>query len=153
MDNLGGASVLGRVLKVDHTRYKRKDDEKEMEQTLENGGKGDVGPDGRGFNGRGESETKSEEDKRPLLKEERELAALIRDHDEDDPMKGYLVQEKKEEVAEALARMEKAAQKPADGKRKHRHHHKHREQQEKASQDEDRRRRHRHERKRSRSSR
>ncbi len=29
VDNLGGATVLGRVLKVDHTRYKHKEDEKE----------------------------------------------------------------------------------------------------------------------------
>ena len=54
-----------------------------------------------------------------MLKEEKELMALMRDHDEDDPMKEFLVQEKKEEVTKALARME--TKKPRD--RKHRHHH------------------------------
>ena len=32
VDNLGGASVMGRVLKVDHTRYERKDGEEEEER-------------------------------------------------------------------------------------------------------------------------
>jgi RNA-binding motif X-linked protein 2 len=118
VDNLGGATIMGRVLKVDHTRYKRKDEEEEMEReramnehTSRNDG--DQG-------GRRSSRDGSPELKRPLLAEERELAALIRDHDEEDPMKEYLVQEKKEEVAKALARLAKK------GSRKNHHHHHHR---------------------------
>ena len=125
VDNLGGVALMGRVLKVDHTRYKRKDEEEELEReramneyAASRGKNGDQ--DERGSNSR----EGSEEAKRPLLPEERELAALIRDHDEDDPMKQYLVKEKKEEVANALARLAKKERKSADRKKHHhRHHH------------------------------
>ncbi|KAL8920406.1 MAG: hypothetical protein Q9208_006287 [Pyrenodesmia sp. 3 TL-2023] len=97
VDNLGGATVMGRVLKVDHTRYKRKEDDEED----------DAIPNWRA-NGNAASDTeKKEEESRPMLKEEKELAALLRDQDEDDPMKEYLIQEKKEEVAKALAKLER----------------------------------------------
>jgi RNA-binding motif X-linked protein 2 len=117
VDNLGGAVIQGefegkkfsRTLKVDHTRYKRKDDENEEGQFLD-GEKDD-------------SESEEEEKQRPMLREERELAKLIEEHDEDDPMKAFLVQEKREEVALALAMV-------GDGKsgksRRHRHHHRQR---------------------------
>lgn len=114
VDNLGGASVMGRVLKVDHTRYKRKDGEEEEER--ERGLQG--GPAGQ------ESEEESEQETRPMVKEELELQKLLRDHDDDDPMKDYLVQEKREEVARALAMIKDGGK---EGKRKkeheHRHHH------------------------------
>ncbi|KAL8737761.1 MAG: hypothetical protein Q9181_001372 [Wetmoreana brouardii] len=102
VDNLGGATVRGRVLKVDHTRYKKRDDEEEEDQMQIEGATGDVA-----------SDAEREEERRPLLKEEKELAALLRDHDEDDPMKEYLVQQKKEQVTEALARLEKRNRKDA----------------------------------------
>lgn len=114
VDNLGGASVMGRVLKVDHTRYKRKDGEEEEER--ERGLQG--GPVGK------ESEEESEGERRPMVKEELELQKLLREHDDDDPMKEYLVQEKREQVAQALARLKDGGK---EGKRKkehkHRHHH------------------------------
>ncbi|KAL8642927.1 MAG: hypothetical protein Q9226_008446 [Calogaya cf. arnoldii] len=115
VDNLGGATVMGRILKVDHTKYKMRDDEEEEEVQMQNGG----------AKGAAQSDTDKEEEKRPLLKEEKELAALLRDHDEDDPMKEYLVQEKKEDVARAVAKLKKGDKKDGE-KRKHRHHHKHR---------------------------
>lgn len=114
VDNLGGASVMGRVLKVDHTRYKRKDgeEEEERERGLQ------AGVAGR------ESEGESSEERRPLVKEEQELRVLLRDYDDDDPMKDYLVQEKREEVTKALKRLKDGGM---EGKRKkehkHRHHH------------------------------
>ena len=112
VDNLGGASVMGRVLKVDHTRYKRKDgeEEEERERGLQGGAAGK------------ESEEESEEERRPMIREEVELQKLMRDHDDDDPMKGYLVQEKREEVAQALARLNVGGK---EGKRKREHKHKH----------------------------
>ncbi|KAF6225563.1 hypothetical protein HO133_009563 [Letharia lupina] len=114
VDNLGGASVMGRVLKVDHTRYKRKDGEEEEER--ERGLQG--GPAGQ------ESDEVSEQETRPMIKEELELQKLLRDHDDDDPMKEYLVQEKREEVARAVGRIKDGGK---EGKRKkeheHRHHH------------------------------
>lgn len=120
VDNLGGASVMGRVLKVDHTRYKRKDGEEEEER--ERGLQG--GPAGE------ESEEESEAERRPMVKEEMELQKLIREHDDDDPMKEYLVQEKREEVAQALARLKDGSRngkKQKEHKHKHKHHrHSHR---------------------------
>ena len=112
VDNLGGASIMGRVVKVDHTRYKRKDGEEEADEERERGLRTVVGGE--------ESEEESEKEQRPLLQEEIELQKLMRDHDEADPMKAYLVQEKKEEVAKAMARLGDGKK---SGERKHKHHH------------------------------
>ncbi|KAL8810312.1 MAG: hypothetical protein Q9223_007783 [Gallowayella weberi] len=112
VDNLGGAMVMGRMLKVDHTKYKKRDDEDEEQMPNQASNEKDA------------SDTEKE-DRRPMLREEKELAALLRDQDEDDPMKEYLIQEKKEEVARALAKL-KRGDKKVEEKRKHRHHHKHR---------------------------
>lgn len=116
VDNLGGATVLGRVLKVDHARYKRKDGEEELER-----GQALIQEKAVG----NESESEGNKEQRPLLKEEEELNALIHNHDDDDPMKIYLVQGKKEELAKALAKLKKS-RKPGDRKKKHRHRHHHR---------------------------
>lgn len=148
VDNLGGATILGRTLKVDHTRYKRKDDEEEEARTAAAAGRETKreGIDGK------RARTPESEEERPMLKEEIELAALMRDHDEDDPMKEYLVQEKKEEVAQALAALAKKGRKHD---RKDKSHHKqrsHRSRRHSGSEpDDERRRRHRSQRKRSRS--
>lgn len=111
VDNLGGATVMGRVLKVDHTRYKKKDGEEEMGIDLSMG----MGDDGAEEGG------ETEDARRPMLREELELAKLIEEHDEDDPMKEYLIKEKREEVAKALALVMKGEKK--DRKDGHRHHH------------------------------
>lgn len=105
VDNLGGTTVMGRVLKVDHTRYKRKDEEEETQREQALRGHNDM--KNGDLTAQLASEEESEEQQRPLLREEKELAALIRGHDDDDPMKEYLVQEKKEEVAKALAALSK----------------------------------------------
>ena len=138
---------MGRVLKVDHTRYKRKDGEEEeererMQTTTVGVGAGMDGDEGarEGF-----------EEERPMLKEEVELAKLVREHDEDDPMKEFLVQEKREAVADALAKLKDGKE---GGKRKrkyhkHNHHHRQREERRKSDADEEaRRRRRKHERRR-----
>lgn len=124
VDNLGGATVMGRVLKVDHTRYKRKDDEEEAERELAlSGQKATENGDGDESQA---SEGESEEQRRPLLKEEKQLAALIRDHDKDDPMKEFLVQEKKAEVTKALAALAKKSHHSKSRKHgSHSHHHRH----------------------------
>ena len=119
VDNLGGAVVMGRTLKVDHTRYKKKDDEPDKGIDLEGEAK-QIG-DGKDRRKRKRTSESESEEERPMLKEERELAKLIQEHDEDDPMKAFLVQEKKEEVALALAQLR-------DGKssrKSHQHHHHH----------------------------
>lgn len=149
VDNLGGATVMGRVLKVDHTRYKRKDDEEELERekAFTNQSNGKI----RAEKGSPYSGTESEEKKRPLIKEEKELAALIRDHDEDDPMKDYLIQQKKDEVTKALSSLNKKTRKSSDRKKHHHRHHRSRRYSDISDSEEDRRRRNRAQRHHSRS--
>lgn len=143
VDNLGGATVMGRVLRVDHTRYKRKEEEGEEDNVARIMGTAAGGARGeseetdterrRKSRRRDADESDVEERPRPLLKEEKELAELMRDHDDEDPMKEYLIQEKKEEVARALEAF-KASQKKSSRRRKdsrerphrHRHHHRRR---------------------------
>lgn len=122
VDNLGGAEISGRLVRVDHARYKLRDDEDETEFRV---GWEDIKKRERREKGE-KSESESEEEvvevRRPMIKEERELAKLIAEHDEDDPMKAFLIEEKKKEVDEALRREEKKKER----KHKHRHHRSHR---------------------------
>lgn len=117
VDNLGGATVMGRLLAVDHTRYQKKKDEDEDE--------GYVGQDrpvkaveGAGRKDESVDEVEEEEEARPLLKEEIELAKLMREHDDDDPMKAYMIEQKKEEIEKALKAVTKTKRKD-DGRRRH----------------------------------
>ena len=134
VDNLGGASVLGRVLKVDHARYKKRDDEEEdddnvtwmfgeKEEDKDGGGGG-----GRSRRRRGSEEATEERARRPLLKEEMELAELVHNHDDEDPMKDFLIEEKKEEVTLALERVKREGKRSSSHRssRHHRHHRHHR---------------------------
>ncbi len=119
VDNLGGAVILGKTLSVDHTRYNRKEEEDGVDLLDESGRiKGDD-EDRRKRRRTDESES---EEERPMLKEERELAKLIEEHDEDDPMKTFLVQEKREEVEMALARLKDGKKSEVQSKHRHRHH-------------------------------
>ncbi|KAI9850656.1 MAG: hypothetical protein M1838_005300 [Thelocarpon superellum] len=103
VDNLGGATVMGRTLKVDHTRYKRKDEDElgdnlaGLSQAQDKDDRGQVDVEMN-------DGSASEGGARPLLKEEEELARLIHEHDDDDPMKEYLIKEKQEEVDQAAER-------------------------------------------------
>ncbi|ETS73926.1 hypothetical protein PFICI_13792 [Pestalotiopsis fici W106-1] len=118
VDNLGGAEIAGRLIRVDHARYKSRDDEDDSEFRV---GWEDLKKKERQDHGeKSESESEEEQEvvRRPLIQEEKELAKLIAEHDEDDPMKAFLVEEKKKEVEEALQRAEKK-----ERKHKHRHHH------------------------------
>ncbi|KAK8239681.1 U2 snRNP component IST3 [Phyllosticta capitalensis] len=150
VDNLSGAEVMGRILRVDHTRYKKK----EGKEGEEPAGGMDVSVEAP------QDEDESSEDERPVLPEERELAKLMHDMEDDDPMKGYLVEEKRKEVEEAVARWKRkngagASKKKSrdhDRERRHRHHHRSRREQDAESEsDEDRRRRRRRHRSRTRS--
>ncbi|MCJ1307962.1 hypothetical protein MMC25_001612 [Agyrium rufum] len=134
VDNLGGATVLDRVLKVDHTRYKPKEEEDLGNNTRgieeENASASDSSERkhtrSHRHRHRRRSSDKHAERRQPLLKEEKELEALLRDHDEDDPMKGYLLDEKKEGVARARARAMRVDHDDGDRERAHHHHHRHR---------------------------
>ncbi|MCJ1247557.1 hypothetical protein MMC30_004771 [Trapelia coarctata] len=120
VDNLGGATVLGRVLRVDHARYKPGEGDAGAGEKMDMDG----AKNGQG-NGRDEEKgAKSEsEEEREMLQEEIELAKLIRDHDEEDPMKEFLVQEKKEEVKLALERVKVGGMEKKERRHKHRHRH------------------------------
>ncbi|KAF7547628.1 hypothetical protein G7046_g8948 [Stylonectria norvegica] len=116
VDNIGGAEIGGRLVAVDHTRYKLRDDEDPADFKV--GWEDIMKREGKNLS---EDESSEEEERRPMLPEERELAILQRDHDDDDPMKSYLIEEKKKEIDEARRKAEKK-----DKKHKHRHHRSHR---------------------------
>ncbi|KAM0094190.1 RNA-binding protein Cwf29 [Aspergillus fumigatus] len=115
VDNLTGATVLGRVLRVDHARYKKRDNEEEednvaklMGETTDRNARVEDTDDERRHKKRRSSDSREDEARsRPLLKEERELQELMMNHDDEDPMKEYLIEEKKEEIARALERLDK----------------------------------------------
>ncbi len=124
VDNLGGAEVLGRMLRVDHTRYKKRDDEdeegyrveKQEEQISENeNGKRKSEDDATDEE---EERRKGRKKRRPSIKEERELEELlqIKEGEEKDPMREYLIKEKRVEIERAPVKVEKK-------ERKHKHHH------------------------------
>ncbi|KAF2160470.1 hypothetical protein M409DRAFT_29091 [Zasmidium cellare ATCC 36951] len=99
VDNLSGAGVMGRVLSVDHTSYKKKEGEVEGigDEQVEDAAGDDTDREGDERRKRRKTESESEEEERPMIKEEIELAKLSREHDYDDPMKEYLVKEKRTE--------------------------------------------------------
>lgn len=141
VDNLGGATVLGRMLRVDHTRYKKRDEEEDtnnvaklMGDTVNTEADGDTDDERRRRKRRGQSEDR-ELPRRQMLKEEIELQELIQNHDEEDPMKEFLIEEKREEVARALeARKEKerssrrreSSRERSSRHSRHHHHRRHR---------------------------
>jgi RNA-binding motif X-linked protein 2 len=124
VDNLGGATIMDRVIRVDHARYKPRDDEDMRDNTM-----GDVDMDaGNDSDGgrrkRRKSEETESEDDRPLLPEEMELERLTEKLDLDDPMRDSMIKQQQEKVDEAVARLKRKAQKEKDRKRRHerRHH-------------------------------
>jgi RNA-binding motif X-linked protein 2 len=100
VDNLGGANVLGRTIRVDHCRYKPKEGDG-TELIGKGPAAGGEREDGERHSKRRKSRSAERSPTPEMLQEEIELRKLIRDHDEDDPMKDWLVREKKKEVEEA----------------------------------------------------
>jgi RNA-binding motif X-linked protein 2 len=127
VDNLGGATIMGRMLRVDHTRYKKRDDDAEEDTDMKDprASAGAIG-DGEVRKLKGQSTESDDEAGRPILKEERELNALIRDHDDDDPMKPFLIEKKKEEIATAMAGRKDSKFSRKEHKRGHHRHRSHR---------------------------
>ncbi|KAI0403890.1 hypothetical protein F4802DRAFT_275051 [Xylaria palmicola] len=123
VDNLGGAEIAGRLLRVDHARYKARDDEDPAEFAVAWADM--TGKEKAARGGAAETEDEDEEGEeapeRPMIKEEVELRRLIEEHDDDDPMKGFLIEEKKREVAEALDG--EKSRKERKERKHHRHHH------------------------------
>ncbi|KAL7910220.1 RNA-binding domain-containing protein [Trichoderma velutinum] len=115
VDNLGGAEIGGRLVRVDHARYQARDDEDQDEFKV--GWEDIQRREGKAVS---DDESIPEEIQRPMLPEERELALLMQDHDDDDPMKGFLIDEKKKEVEEARRRADRKEK--SDSHRHHKHH-------------------------------
>jgi RNA-binding motif X-linked protein 2 len=125
VDNLGGSTIMDRVIRVDHARYKPRDDEDMRDNTM---GELDIDPatdsDGaRRKRQKTNSESNSDDD-RPLLPEEIELGRLMEKLEEDDPMRDSMIKTQQEKVDEALEKLKKAKRKEKDKERrreKHRH--------------------------------
>ncbi|KAF1985497.1 hypothetical protein K402DRAFT_394833 [Aulographum hederae CBS 113979] len=110
VDNLGGAKIMDRLLRVDHARYKPMKDEN-MED-------GSIGIDGDMGAQASMDVEESEEESRPLLPEERELMKMIAEQDPDDPMGDFMVNQKRKEVETALRKLELPSKTHKD---RHRH--------------------------------
>jgi RNA-binding motif X-linked protein 2 len=123
VDNLGGASIMDRIIRVDHARYKPKDDEDMRDNTM---GELDLDPANESDGGRRkrrktESESDSDDD-RPLLPEEIELGQLMEKLDEDDPMRDSMIKRQQEKVDDAVKKLKKQKRKERErAKRKDRH--------------------------------
>jgi RNA-binding motif protein, X-linked 2 len=125
VDNFTGAVIAGRLVRVDHARYKPRDDEDLDEFAV---GWADIvrkekASGGGALNTDKEYEEEEEEAWRPRIKEEIEFQKLIEDYDDDDPMKGFLIEEKKREVEEALRKARSRYDKDKTHHRRRRSHH------------------------------
>jgi RNA-binding motif X-linked protein 2 len=125
VDNLGGANIMDRIIRVDHARYKPRDDEDMRDNTMGEVDldRGNESEGGRKKRRKTDSESESDDD-RPLLPEEVELGRLMEKLDEDDPMRDSLVKRQQEKVDEAVKKMKKQKRKEKDRARrkdKHRH--------------------------------
>ena len=100
VDNLGGATVLDRILRVDHTRYKKRDDENDEEfdvtvrapeETPERNEKEHRHHHHRRHRRKDSKSRSTEERKSRSLKDNE---THDEDMDDEDPMKDYIAQEK-----------------------------------------------------------
>ena len=123
VDNLGGATIMDRVIRVDHARYKPRDDEDMRDNTM-----GDVDMDAAndsdgGRRKRRKSEDTDSDDDRPLLPEEIELEQLTEKLDLDDPMRDSMIKQQQEKVDEAVAKLRRKMRKEKERKSRHERRH------------------------------
>ena len=94
VDNLTGADVLGKLLRVDHTRYKKKDDEDEDTYRID---RLEAEADG-GREKRASSAEESDDERRRRKKLKRDERLTIKEHGEDeDPMQDYIKKERSDD--------------------------------------------------------
>jgi RNA-binding motif X-linked protein 2 len=124
VDNLGGSTIMDRVLRVDHARYKPKDDEDMRDNTMgePTDDAGQESDEGRRKRRKTDSGSDSDED-RPLLPEEIELGRLMEKLDEDDPMRDSMIKRQQEKVDDALKKLKKAKRKDKERARRRGKHH------------------------------
>ncbi|KAJ4367849.1 RNA-binding protein Cwf29 [Didymella sp. IMI 355093] len=123
VDNLGGATIMDRVIRVDHARYKPRDDEDMRDNTM-----GDVDMDAGdnsdgGRRKRRRSEETESEDDRPMLPEELELERLTEKLDLDDPMRDSMIKQQQEKVDEAVAKLKRRMRKEKERKSRYERRH------------------------------
>ena len=134
VDNLGGADVLGRLLRVDHTRYKKKENEDEDTHRIDRLEQAQAQAVGQSNTGKRASDTEDSEEERQGRKkprslrkeaeESKEIMAIrhrAEGRDDEDPMREYLVREKREKEE-----VERAQDRERKERHRHRHHHSHR---------------------------
>jgi RNA-binding motif X-linked protein 2 len=119
VDNLGGASIMDRIIRVDHARYKPRDDEDMRDNTM---GEPDLGPGNESDGGsrkrrKTDSESDSDDD-RPLLPEEIELGRLEEKLDEDDPMRDSMIKRQQEKVDDAQGWVERSGWEENQGRKR-----------------------------------
>ncbi|KAH7037519.1 uncharacterized protein B0I36DRAFT_283214 [Microdochium trichocladiopsis] len=124
VDNIGGAEIGGRLIRVDHARYKARDDEDPEECKIgwEDMIRREKMAKGEDIEMEDEQSEAEQVTRRPMIKEEEELQKLIDEHDEEDPMKAFLIEEKKAEVELALQKARSRKDKGSDAKHRHREH-------------------------------
>jgi RNA-binding motif X-linked protein 2 len=123
VDNLGGANIMDRVIRVDHARYKGRDDEDMRDNTMGEPGldPGNDSDGGRRKRRKTDSESEPDDD-RPLLPEEVELGRLMEKLDEEDPMRDSMIKRQQEKVDDAVKRMKKQKRKDKErARRKDKH--------------------------------
>ncbi len=127
---------MGRTLKVDHTRYKRKDDEEIVDNAkgvdaMQGTADHDEGQTERRRRTRRAKETRSDNDGEPVLKGAEEHALLVDYHDDEDPMKDYLNRQREEDEQDQSAKRRKdrsRSHRDGESRHHHRHHHRRKEQ-------------------------
>jgi RNA-binding motif X-linked protein 2 len=123
VDNLGGANIMDRVIRVDHARYKPRDDEDMRDNTMGEPGldPGNESDGGRRKRRKTDSESESDDD-RPLLPEEIELVRLMEKLDEEDPMRDAMIKRQQEKADDAVKKMKKQKRKEKErAKRRDKH--------------------------------
>lgn len=131
VDNLGGANVMGRILKIDHTRYRRKDTEDIVDNAKNcddsaGDGKSDQAQLERRRKRRLSEDMGSARNGKSAVMMDNKLGMPMDAYDEDDPMKEYLTRQKEEDNQDVLRKHRKEKSRNhegGDGKPHHRHHH------------------------------
>lgn len=119
---------MGRILKVDHTRYKRKDTEDSVDNAVNLGDSGGDDDSDQAQAGRRKRRPMRDnggaKDGRSTATMDKDLGMLVEDYDEDDPMKEYLARQK-EDIKNGMGRHRKDKTRTGeDGEsRQHRRHH------------------------------
>ncbi|KAF2134977.1 RNA-binding domain-containing protein [Dothidotthia symphoricarpi CBS 119687] len=110
VDNLGGTTIMDRVIKVDHARYTPRDDE-DMRNNTTGELELDESDGGRRKRRKSESVSDDDDDDRPMLPEEIELGRLMETLDDEDPMRDSMIKRQQEKVDDAVRKLQRSKRK------------------------------------------